>query len=170
MRAIAALLTALLLVVAGCGGAAEEVAERIADQGEGISNVDVEDDSVSFDVETDDGSASVDIGTGDLPDDFPIPIPSGGVVSFSMVAEGTESGALVGLTYPEDRFDELVATWEAWLDAEGFEKAKTESGSGDSRAVILAGNRDSGSPTGVGISVIADGAGNVQVSIQAGDD
>lgn len=169
MRAMAVLVTALLLAVAGCSSASDEIAERIAEQGEGVSNVDIEDDSVSFDVETDEGSASVDIGSGDIPDDFPAPIPSGGEVTFSMITEGGgSSGSTVALTYPDDRFDELVSTWEGWLESEGYEVSKSEATSGGRRSVILTGNRESGDPSGVAMTVAEDGSGSVQATVQVG--
>jgi len=165
------LVAALALVVAACGSASETIAEQIAESNDGISDVDIDDDTVSFNVETDDGGeAQVVIGGGEIPDDFPAPVPPGGTVGFtSFQSAGDGSLALVAITYPADQFDSLAATYELWLSSEGYVVSKSETTAAGMRSAFLSGERESGSPTFAGISIAEDGTGNLLLNIQLGD-
>jgi hypothetical protein len=120
-RAVA--LAAALLMLAACGGAAEETTEgavedAIESELGGDATVDVEDDSLTID--TEDGSISA--GTGELPEGFPdaVPLVDGEVV-FGQRADSPEaSGFTVQLLVagtPEDVTAELTQA----LGEAGFE-------------------------------------------------
>lgn len=74
--------------------------------------------SVVIEVEDEEGGGSAVIGGGEVPADFPIPVPDGGTV----VAVFTQdSDATVTLTYPASEYDSLVATYQAFVDGTGGE-------------------------------------------------
>ncbi len=143
MRKIA-LIAVLALAVSACGGiarnVAENVAERVAEESGGVSDVDVSDGKVTVEVregETEativageeDGEFTIEIeedgettgsaviGGGEIPDDFAIPMPDGGDVQG--VFQTTENGkttTMVSVTYPADRWDEIVQFFRDWTD------------------------------------------------------
>jgi hypothetical protein len=122
--------TVLAIVAAACGSVAENVSERIVEQaiesqGDGDVNVEFNDDgSVDLSVEGEDGN-SISIGSNvPIPDELTIPVPDGG----SATASGTDgSYVFVALTYPQDRYDELVAFYDAWTEGTGGEWARSQS-------------------------------------------
>jgi hypothetical protein len=97
------------LVVTACQSATETIAEQLAEQVEGVDNVEIDTDSGEIKLETDDGS--VVIGGGELPDNFPIPLPDGYQVTSVFTAEGTSA---VSLAYPDADFDEIVGFFDEW--------------------------------------------------------
>jgi len=167
MRRMIMAVAALAVVAGACGAATEEIAEQLAEQG-GITDVEIDDDQVSFNVETDEGEVSAVIGGGDVPADFPAPVPDGGNVTFSASQSGSDNSSMLALEYPEDQFDSLVSTYENWLADEGFEVQRTETTSEDVRSVLLFGTR-SGTPSNAFINIAEDGSGNALVNIQLGD-
>jgi len=123
------LLAALAMVAAACGSVAENVSERIVEQaiesqGEGDVNIDFNDDGVSLSVEGEDGN-SISLGSDvPVPDELTIPVPDGG----SATASGTDgSYVFVALTYPQDRFDELVSFYDDWTEGTSGEWARSQS-------------------------------------------
>ncbi len=157
------LIAVLAVVVSACGGiarnVAENVAERVAEESGGVTDVDTGDGEVTVEVQDgeteativageEDGEFTVEIredgettgsgiiGGGDIPDDFPIPIPDGGDVrGVFQTTENGETTTVASVTYPADRWDEIVEFFQNWVDglpgdtltavrdAEGFKNA-----------------------------------------------
>lgn len=133
-----ALLFAVVLVVAACGGAdsADPPASN-TDQSDEDSSTDNGNEDSSADNGNTDDSADNDGGDGgpetppaggDLPDsvpsDFPIAIPSGWEVDLY-----DEIGLSVGaarLLYPADAYDDIVTFYEQWTDAQPEDFARIE--------------------------------------------
>ena len=118
------LIAVLALVAAACGSASDMAAEQLAEElieasGGGDVSVDVsgDGDDVTIEMETEDGSISIGMGT-ELPDELEIPVPDGGDVMTSIVAEETIS---VSLIYDQARYDELVSFYEDWTGGSGDE-------------------------------------------------
>ncbi len=162
-----ALILALSLVVAACGGtddAANSIAEKIVEQASG-DNIDIstDDGGLTMSVEGDDGIETVSFNE-DLPDGFPFPVPDtyeiGGAFTYESDA-GTSYSVVIEAS--ADEFDSLKEMYQSWLDGEGFTVDVTEMGSGNDRLALLLGERDDVS-AGVSMSLEAvsnDDAGNV---------
>lgn len=126
----------LMLVVAACGG--DSPAEQLLESQEGVDDVDLDGDNLSFTVTDDDGntvSVSGDedsltitdedgdsvavFGGGDIPDDFPIPTPPG--FDVQSVVE-TPGGSIVILEYASDdySYEELVAFYDDFSGGDGI--------------------------------------------------
>lgn len=106
------------LLAAACGG--EQISEQIAEQAIG-GDVDVEisedGDEVTVNIESDDGSLSLGVGAS-LPDELVVPVPGGGDVG----ATGSSGESVfASITYPGDRYDEIVAFYDAWTEGTGDE-------------------------------------------------
>ncbi len=114
-----ALIVVLLFAVAACSPS-DEVAEQIIEEGLG-DNAEVEisgdGDDVTVNVETDDGSFAIGSDV-DLPDELSIPVPAGGEVG---TAGTTGGSAFASITYAGDRYDEIVAFYDAWTTDTGEE-------------------------------------------------
>lgn len=82
----------LAMALAACDQAAEELAERAAEQVTG-TDIDVDDDGGEITIETDDGT--FESGTGRVPDDFPsvIPLVDGGELVNGMSMQNEEGMA-----------------------------------------------------------------------------
>jgi len=109
MGRIALIVSALALVLAACQSASEVLTEQLLEQTEGVQNVELNPETGEFKIETDEGSISV--GSGEIPDGFPIPVPDGGDV-VSNVTVGNQVGLTV--LYPMDRYDGLVVFYDDW--------------------------------------------------------
>ena len=123
------LVATFAIVLGACSSASETIAERIVEGQEGVSDVDInaDDGTFSFNVDTEDGSATVEIGGGEVPADFPAPVPPGGTVTASMVStDGANAGWTLGLEYEGDRVDEIAAVYEEWMLSQGWEPQKIE--------------------------------------------
>lgn len=99
------------------------------------------DDGVTMSLEGDDGSADMSLG-GDLPDDFPFPVPDAYEVGSSFQfddASGTTYSAV--LNAPADDFDAIVALYDDFLNSKGFEVIKSDFSSDDGRFVVMTGER-----------------------------
>jgi hypothetical protein len=112
------LIFVLALLAAACGG--EQISEQIAEGAIG-GNADVEisgdGDDFSINVESDDGSLSLGSGAS-LPDEMEIPVPDGGDVTMA----GTQgTSVFAAVSYPKDRYDEIVAFYDSWTDGAGGE-------------------------------------------------
>lgn len=117
MKRFAIVIALLAVIATACGAANEELAEQIIERsGGGEADVDLDLDTGQVSVETDEGSFSV--GGGEIPDGFPVPFPDGGSVQSVFTSD---TAASVSLAYPKDRFDELVAYYEAWTADQGGE-------------------------------------------------
>ncbi len=109
MKRIALILLGGAFVLGACQSASEVLTEQIAEQVEGVNNVEVNAETGEFKIETDEGSFSV--GSGEIPDGFLIPVPDGGDV-ISNVTVGNQVGITV--LYPMDRYEEIVALYDDW--------------------------------------------------------
>jgi len=133
-------LVVLVLLVAACGNAAEELTERAIEAGGG-GNADVEldlDDEGQGEVvvETEDGTQTMNFGSGELPDELEIPVPDGyEVVASSVLEQGDEQIVTASLTYPGGDIDEIVAHFDDWYeDLDGVNKS--ENSFDDGRQVV----------------------------------
>lgn len=122
MKRFVPVLIAAALVLAACQSATENLTEKLIEQSAGVDNVDINTDTGELSIETDEGS--IKIGGGEIPDGFPVPLPGGGEVE--SVFDSPES-TLVSLSYPGDRYDELVAFFDDWSTAQGGEWNKGNS-------------------------------------------
>lgn len=113
MKRIAPIVFAAALVLSACQSASETIAEQLAEQVEGVENVEFDADTGTVKVETDSGLLSV--GGGELPGDFPIPVPDGGDVLSVFTSDGQ---AAATLTYPAERYEELVAFYDEWTSGQ----------------------------------------------------
>ena len=120
-------LVALAMVLAGCGNAAEEIAER-AIEADGNGDADVE---LDFDdgggqvvIETDDGTQTVDFGGDEIPDGLETPFRDGfEVVSTTELAQGEELAITATVNYPGGDIDEFVAFYDDYFSgAEGISR------------------------------------------------
>jgi len=104
----------LAMVLSACGGA---ITEQIIESQEGVENFDVSenDGTVVLELEDEEGDVSAVIGGGDIPADFPVPVPDGGDVMAVVSSGGDDS---VSMTYPSGDFDSIKAFYENW--ATGF--------------------------------------------------
>jgi len=155
---------AIAMLISACSSGGDEVTEQILEGQEGVGDVEITDDGATIEVEGEDGG-TVSIGSGEIPDDFPVPVPSGGDVTFTAFSD---EGSMVNLVYSGDQLEALVSEYESWMESEGFEVTRSDTTSGDIRFVALVGSRASGSPTDVSISVSDDGTGGVSVIINTG--
>jgi len=112
----AIVMASLFLATAACspGGT---LAEQVLESQEGIENVEIDEDTgeVKIEVEGEDGG-SLSVGGGEVPDDFPIPIPDGGEIR--AVFE-TEDEANVQASYGSGDFDAIKAFYEDWSASAG---------------------------------------------------
>jgi hypothetical protein len=124
---------------------------------------DTDDDGVSVTFDDGDQSGEVAFG-GELPDDFPFPVPDVYEVASSFQfddATGTTFSTL--LTVPEDDFDAVATMYEEFLNADQFEVTKSDFSSGDGSFVVLSGERsDARVDISMSIQEVAnDAAGNL---------
>lgn len=118
MKKQAVLVAALALLLAGCGGASDTIAKRLAETGEGVSNVEFDDGEVTVEFDDSQGGGSMVLGGGSVPVGLPMPVPDGGDVQ-SSVEQGATAAVVLG--YPLDRFNELVALYSDWVDGQNAE-------------------------------------------------
>jgi len=114
------LLSAMTLALSACSGEdiAGNIAEEVLEGQEGVGDVEIDENngSIVIEVEDEDGGGSAVIGGGEVPDDFPIPVPDGGNVNFS---SSTDQGTSLNITYPVSEYDSLVATYQSFADGVG---------------------------------------------------
>ena len=168
-----ALAAAALLFVAGCGGsdpaeeAANQLEQAIEAAGDGSVAVDIGDDgSVAIQVEGEDGSMV--IGGGDVPDGFPIPVPDGGqVISSFTGSSDSGSGSSVVMQYPAGSYDDLVSTFEAWINANATDIGSFHTDSADGSSTQLYGSIADGSTVMV---IVTESGTDVAVTLSAGQE
>lgn len=165
-------LAAVVLAVTACGSddgaagssddAAEALVEQILEQaGDGDINIDTDDggitltdedgsveistddDEMTMTVDGDEGGFSATLG-GDLPADFPFPLPDNFEVGSSMQIDdepGTTYSAVINVA-PEE-YDSVKAMYESWLESEGFTLDAFEmEGDDGTKGVFIDGERD----------------------------
>ena len=113
MKRIAIGLVASALALTACQGASEVIAEQIAEQTDGVDNVEIDADTGEVKIETDEGD--ITIGGGEIPDDFPVPVPDGGEV---MTVFASPDGGSVTVSYAIDRYDDLVSYYNDWTNGQ----------------------------------------------------
>ncbi|MFZ0491986.1 MAG: hypothetical protein WAM81_02180 [Acidimicrobiia bacterium] len=119
MRKAIVMWLALLLVVplTGCAKAAEKVAEKtIENASGGDANVDLSNNGGTVKIETSEGSATY--GGGEIPGSIDITFPSGGTV---LVSTDSATEASVMVQYEGANFDDIVASFQNWVDDSGDE-------------------------------------------------
>jgi len=87
---------------------------------DGSVEISTDDDEMTMKVEGDEGGFAATLG-GDLPDDFPFPLPDEYEVGSSMQIDdeaGTFYSAVIKVA-PEE-YDTVKAMYESWLEGEGF--------------------------------------------------
>ena len=119
MRRILVLVVAVLLVAA-CGNAAEEVAERAIEAGGG-GDVDIEFDedgeTGEFVIESDEGTQTISVGADELPDGLTVQVPDGyEILASSSFASDEESLISVSLHYPESELESLIQHFDDLFD------------------------------------------------------
>ena len=121
---LAAAMIGCVLVATSCGAAAEKLSEEAAERAiESASGGDVELDvsgdgeEFTVNVESEDGTFSVGSDV-EIPSELEIPVPDGG----SATSAGTQGdAAFVSLTYPIERYEELVDFYDDWTSGTGDE-------------------------------------------------
>lgn len=110
----------LSLALGACTGG--QTAEEILESQEGISDVEIDEDSgqVRVEGETEDGG-SFSIGGGEVPDDFPVAVPPDGDV----VAVGeTPDGRNLLVDFAGADYDDIVGFYEDWIDGSGLDQTQ----------------------------------------------
>jgi hypothetical protein len=124
----AVVFAAMTLMIAACSGGdiAGNIAEEVLEGQEGVGDVEINENngSVQIEVEDEDGEGSVVIGGGEVPADFPLPVPDGGTVAMSI---SSEEGASLTMTYPLSDYDSLVSTYQSFVDGTGGDVTTMES-------------------------------------------
>jgi hypothetical protein len=124
MGRTAAVMGAFALLLTACGGG--ELAEQIIESQEGVGDIEIDESSgtVVVEIEDEEGDASISIGGGEIPDDFPVPVPEGGTVQ-SVVTMDT--GASLSMLFPSDEFESLKDFYSSWASGESDDVTTFES-------------------------------------------
>jgi len=122
MKRIAVVVFAGAVLLTACQSAAEVLTEQIAEQVEGVDDVKIDTETGEIRIETDEGSIS--IGSGTVPDGFPVSLPDGGDVAAVFTSP---EGSSVTLTYAIDRYDDLVQYYSDWTAGQPGEWNKSSS-------------------------------------------
>lgn len=114
----------LVMLLAACSGT--DVAEQIIESQEGVGNIEIDENSgsVVLELEDEEGDTSAVIGGGEIPADFPVPVPAGGTV-MAVVTQGNDESA--SISYPSSEFDSLKSFYANWAAGAGEELATFES-------------------------------------------
>ena len=125
MRRVILASVVLTLVLAACGTA---ITEQLIESQEGVGNVEIDENggSVVVEFEDEEGETSGVIGGGDVPADFPVPVPSGGTVMGVFTTAGDTS---LSITYPSSEFNDIKDFYANWVATAGEELSKLESSS-----------------------------------------
>lgn len=108
----------MVLALVACSPG-EELAEQIIESQEGVGDVEVDSDSGEVSVETDEGSFT--LGGGEVPDGFPVDVPSGGEI----VASGdSDEVTTLAMDYPGADYDDIEAFYEDWVASSGMEQVQ----------------------------------------------
>lgn len=139
MKRLLIVLGATVMVVGACGGIAENAAESIIEQAiesEGGGDVDIDfdgagDGEFNVSVDGEDGELSYSVGGGEMPTDFPIPMPDGGnVLSSSTQESGDDRYQAVVVEYPGGEYDSLVSEYVDYFSGVDDVQHQTSSGDG----------------------------------------
>jgi len=116
VKKLVLVVSVLALAVSACQAASEQLTEQILEQQDGVSDVEFDADTGQVSLETDEGSIS--IGGGEVPSGFAVPFPDGYAVASVF---DTDADAAVSVTYPSDRYDELVTFYDDWTSGQSGE-------------------------------------------------
>jgi hypothetical protein len=117
-----ATLACVVLIASACSG--EGVVEQVLESQEGVGDVEIDADSGTFSIESEDGDTSVVVGGGEVPADFPIPLPPGGVVEAVLHQEG---GTSVVIRFPIDEYEAIAGFYKNFVTSGGIEIVNTSS-------------------------------------------
>ena len=110
---------------------------------DGSVEISTDDDEMTMTVDGDEGGFSATLG-GDLPADFPFPLPDKFEVGSSMEIQdeaGISYSAVINVA-PEE-YDAVKAMYESWLESEGFTVDAFEVENADgTKGVFISGERD----------------------------
>lgn len=142
-----ALIIAATHIVAACGGtddSADALISRIVEQagGEGADMSTSDDGEFTLTIEDEGGTAQATLG-GDLPSDFPFPLPDEYEVGTSVQFEdegGTSYTAVIQVS--GDAFDATKEMYESWLEDEGFTVDTMEIQGTEGKGAVITGDRD----------------------------
>jgi len=122
MKRITIAIVVAALALTACQSAGEVLTEQIAEQVEGIDNVEIDTDTGQVKLETEDGN--ITIGGGEVPDGFDIPLPDGFVVN--SVFQSEDSSAVNA--YVEDGdFDAIVDFYAGWIGTQSGDWSESSS-------------------------------------------
>lgn len=175
MRRLAVTIAVVILVVAGCGdddggpgGLSDEIAGQIADEADGVTDIDVGSDGEEFSVtfEDEEGAGVAALG-GDLPDDFPFPVPDGYEVGSSMQFEDTSGKTFSAvIRVGDDEFDAAAGLYETFLTDEGFEVERQAIEGDAGRFLFLSASRaDVNADVSMSIEEVANGVFETLISL-----
>jgi hypothetical protein len=138
-------LVVLALVAVGCAKAAENTIEgaiekQLEEENGGNANVDINEDDGSVSIETDEGS--MQIGGGEIPSDFPLPVPDGAEVVSVISTSGETDGAQVSMTFDPDDFDNVATLYDEFFNEQDWEVSRTNSDSDGIKIVLISGSND----------------------------
>jgi len=123
----------ILLLGSGCGLVGGDDIASLA------PGVEIDQDGNVISGEFNDGEGSFSVASGDeasIPSDFPIPVPDGATVVFSLATEAdSESYGVVQLSAPIDQYDRIVQFYTDYLAEIGAEATHTTSDSGSGPVV-----------------------------------
>lgn len=153
----------LAMVNVACGSLAEKATEQVLEKaiesgGDGNVELDLDAEGGSFSVQTDEGSMNFGSGL-DLPDTLEIPVPNDGNVTSTQSGDGYVHATI---TYPRERFDEVVAFYENWVGAQAgdFQTANSQySNDGEIFRTSTWSESESGTTVGVSDCYSIDGDG-----------
>ena len=153
-------LVAVMLVLAACSGA--EVAEKVIESQEGVGDIEIEenDGTVALEFEDEEGTVSGVFGGGEIPADFPVPVPDGGTVTAVLTQAGNTS---VALSYAQSEFESLKSFYADYVEGKTvlLEAASADPPAATWIVEVEGGSinitvADSGSTTEVVIAVVSD--------------
>ncbi len=138
-------LVVLALVAVGCAKAAERTIEgaiekQLEEEGGGNANVDISEDDGSVSIETDEGS--MQIGGGEIPSDFPLPVPEGAEVVSVISTSGETAGSQVSMTFDPDHFDDVATLYDDFFNEQDWEVSRSNSDSDGIKIVFISGSND----------------------------
>ncbi|MGZ5384296.1 MAG: hypothetical protein ACXW15_07285 [Acidimicrobiia bacterium] len=138
-------LAVLALIAVGCAKTAEQTLEnqvenQLEEESGGDANVDINEDDGSVSIETDEGS--MQIGGGEIPSDFPLPVPDHAAVLSVVSTSGENAGAQVSMSFDPGDFDDVAAMYDDFFNDQDWEVSRTNSDSDGSKVVIISGSND----------------------------
>lgn len=140
-------LIAMAIAATGCASAAENIVENAIENaienegGSGDVNIDIDEDDGSVSIDTDEGS--IEIGSTDIPDDFPLPIPDYEEILAvtTQSFEGTESTQAI-LSFDPDDINQVADLYKDFFDDQGWEVNRLDSSADNVTSIWISGTSD----------------------------